>query len=361
MKKVTASMLANAIGGLDKSIPYEYPNEKTKTKIQVIDVKKGEGPVTIKRWNPLKGESYSNAKTVNISAQALWRMANAIEPSRPVNVDRVFGASYNSRSALEALLLHTEFFYLCYPGRLEKMGENTRVKTGHKHLIYLPDEPHKKGVIQELEKSEIVVTQVDRELYFDALHLNESQTRDKAKVEIDRRHAQIQLMLIKIGEAFGLNSWVARNDHGIKYNGKAFIEMDSVIRSLDDVTALQGYTKSVTKGDLIDLIWLSADGKKIPAVIEIEHSTGVTSGLTRMKSFKEEAPELAHMTYIIAAPDEIRAQVVKKSLDPQFLDLDIRYLSYSSIEDMYLLSRRKIEGIDNIKFFHTFLETVKNI
>ncbi|WP_133471300.1 restriction endonuclease [Paraglaciecola marina] len=358
MEKVTASNLAKAIDGLDKSVAYDYPHEKTHTKIKVVDVKRGEGPVTIKRWNPLKG-SYENAKIVTISVQALWRMANAIEPGRPINVDRVFGASYNSRSALEALLLHTEFFYLCYPGRLEKMGENTKVKTGHKHLIYLPDEPHKKGVITELEKSEIVVTQVDRELHFDALHLTEGTNRDKAKVEIDRRHAQIQLMLIKIAESFGLHSWVARNDQGIKYNGQSFIEMNSVVKKLVDAAALQGYRKAATAGDLIDLIWLSKDGKKIPAVIEIEHSTGVTSGLTRMKSFKTEAPELAHMTYIIAAPDEIRSQVVRKSLDPQFQDMDIKYLSYSSIEDMYLLSRRKIQGIDNIKFLHTFLEPTK--
>ena len=136
-------------------------------------------------------------------------MANAIEPGRPINVDRVFGASYNSRSAFEALLLHTEFFYLCYPGRLEKMGDKTKVKGGHKHLIYLPDQPHEKGVITELDRTDVVVSQVDRELYFDALHLIEEHTKDKAKIEIDRRHAQIQLMLIKIGEAFGLKSWVA--------------------------------------------------------------------------------------------------------------------------------------------------------
>lgn len=359
--KLTASNLAKMIDGLDKSLTYEYPHDKTTTKIRVVDVKGAEGPITFKRWDPNKGESFEDAKIVNISVQAIWTMANAIEPGKPVNVDRVFGASYNSRSAFEALLLHTEFFYLCYPGRLERMGENTKVKHGHKHSIYLPDRPHKKGVITELENSEIVVAQVDREFYFDALHLSESRIRDKVQVEIDRRHAQIQLMLIKIGAAFGLNSWVARNDHGIKYDNKAFIEMDTVIKDLRDTAALQGYVKAADKGDLIDLIWLSDDGRKIPAIIEIEHSTGITSGLTRMKSFKVEAPDLAHMTYIIAAPDEIRSQVVKKSLEPQFKDMDIHFLSYSSIEDMYLLSQRKIKGIDNLKFFHTYLEKMNSI
>jgi type II restriction enzyme len=42
----------------------------------------------------------------------LWRLANAIQEDAPINLDRVLGASYNSRSVIESLLAHTPQFYL---------------------------------------------------------------------------------------------------------------------------------------------------------------------------------------------------------------------------------------------------------
>ena len=316
-----------------------------------------EGPITIKRCDPSKGGSFDDAKAQTISSKMLWRLASALKINHPVNIDRVFGASYNTRSALEALLLHTEFFYLCYPGRLERIGPNTEVKVGHKHIIFDMDNPSKKGVIVEKKINDMVVTEIDREVRFDSLLLD-SKARKKADIDLERRHAQIQVLLIKAAASMGLTSWVASNDHSIKYNGQRLIEMDEVMKSMDTTPALQGYSKAPDAGKLIDCIWFTKDGKKIPAILEIEHSTGVTSGLNRMKKFMLEAPDLRDMTYIIVAPDEIREQVFRKSAQPQFSDMNVKYLSYSAVEDLYLLSLRKIQGIDNIKFFHTFLEDV---
>jgi hypothetical protein len=358
--QVTATNLAKAIDLLDKNVTYDYPNSKTKTKIKIIDVKMPEGPITIKRWNPSKGENISSAKENTISSKMLWRLASPLKPNHPINIDRVFGASYNTRSALEALLLHTECFYLCYPGRLERIGPYTEIKGGHKHILFCPDEPHRQGIIEVKEINDMVISEVERELHFDSLLLQtiENRTHNKIDIEIQRRHAQIQVLIVKIGEALQLKTWVAKNDHSIEYNGQKLINMSSVIKNLPDIPALQGYPKAPPAGELIDCIWFSDDGKKIPAIIEIEHSTGVTSGLNRMKGFMKEAPELAHMTYIIAAPDEIREQVLQKAAKPQFLDMNIKFLPYSAIEDLYLLCQRKLKGIDNIKFFHTFLEDV---
>jgi type II restriction enzyme len=294
-----------------------------------------------------------------ISTQMLWRLASAIKPGRPVNIDRVFGASYNTRSALEALILHTPDYYSCFPGRLEKMGPVTTVKKGHKHIIFCPGEPHTSGVIVKKVIEDMVISEVDREVYFDSLMLTDSTNKKAIDVEIDRRHAQIQVLLIKCAEAMGLKTWVAKNDQGIKYKDQRLIEFESVMKDLASSPALQGYPNAGPAGELIDCIWFSDDGKKIPAIIEIEHSTGVTSGLNRMKGFMEEAPELAHMTYIIAAPDEIRAEVMRKACAPQFDDMNIQYLPYSAVEDLYLLCNRKLKGIDSAKFFHTFLEPVQ--
>ena len=358
--KVNASNLANAINSLNKNIIYDYPNPKTTTKIKIVNVKLPEGPIIIKRCDPSKGESFEGKKEQTISSKMLWRLANAIQPGHPVNIDRVFGASYNTRSALEALLLHTEFYYQCYPGRLERIGEVSEVKHGHKHILFCPDEPHTKEEIGRKEVNDMVITEVEREFRIDSLLLTENVENNSGKIDIkiQRRHAQIQLLLIKCAESMGLTSWVAKNDQGIRFDGKRLVELDSVIKDLASVTALQGYVDAAPAGELIDLIWFSKDQKKIPAIIEIEHSTGVTSGLNRMKGFLKEAPELAHMTYIIAAPDEIREQVFQKASKPQFSDMNIKYLPYSAVEDMYLLCQRNLRGIDNIKFFHTFLERV---
>jgi hypothetical protein len=356
---VNASNIANAVNSLNKNVVYDYPNPKTKTKIKIVNVKMPEGPIKIKRCDPSKGETFEGKKEQTISSKMLWRLASAIKPGHPINIDRVFGASYNTRSALEALLLHTEFYYQCYPGRLERTGELSEVKHGHKHLLFCPDEPHRKGVVGIKEVNDMVITDVEREFRIDSLLLSDASTNtNEIDVKIKRRHAQIQVLLIKCAERMGLKTWVAKNDQSIQYNGQRLIEMDSVINKLSDTTALQGYHEAAPAGELIDVIWFSDDCKKIPAIIEIEHSTGVTSGLNRMKGFMKEAPELAHMTYIIAAPDEIREQVFQKAAKPQFSDMNIKYLPYSAIEDLYLLCERNLKGIDNIKFFHTFLENV---
>ncbi|WP_105188494.1 restriction endonuclease [Pseudoalteromonas sp. T1lg48] len=359
MEKVTASNLAMAINSLDKNVIYDYPNPKTKTKIKILHVKIPEGPISIKRCDPNKGESFDTQKEETISSQMLWRLANAIKPNYPINIDRVFGASYNTRSALEALLLHTEKYYLCYPGRLERTGEITEVKNGHKHIIYSPDDPHPKGQIGIKEVNNMVISDIEREFLIDSLLLNHQENaKNKAELNIQRRHAHIQVLLIKCAEAMGLKSWVAKNDHSIEYNGQKLIELDSVIKDLSNASALRGYDRAAPSGELIDIIWFDEEGKKIPAIIEIEHSTGITSGLTRMKGFQEEAPELAHMTYIIVAPDEMRSQVMQKASKPQFEGMNVKFLPYSAVEDLYLLCQRKLKGIDNIKFLHTFLEDV---
>lgn len=48
---------------------------------------------------------------------------------------------------------------------------------------------------------------------------------------------------------------------------------------------LASYEEARVAANLIDCIWFK-NGKLMPAVMEVEQSTGVTSGLTRMKNFK---------------------------------------------------------------------------
>ena len=116
-----------------------------------------------------------------------------------------------------------------------------------------------------------------------------------------------------------------------------------------------GYTRDInvflTKGDGKQLrkdmktyrakagLWASSAGRRAPifplprnrkAVTEVEHTTGVTSGLTRMKGLYDMIPEFK-IRYVIVAPDEDRDMVIEKCNRPQFVCLDARYFSYSSV------------------------------
>lgn len=124
----TAVNLIKAITGLNRNVVYEYPTKTTKSRIKILQITLPEGPILIERTTPPKGNTPLKKDEVSLSVDMIQRLANAIKPNKPINVDRVFGASYNTRSALETLLLHTEFFYLCYPGRIQNIGQNTKVK-----------------------------------------------------------------------------------------------------------------------------------------------------------------------------------------------------------------------------------------
>ena len=138
-QKLTAANLVSAIVSLKKNVNYNYVNSSNTHTIQIVHVEKPEGPIKIKRGDT----------ETSISKQAIWRLADALSTGEPVNVDRVFGASYNFRSALEALLAHTPEIYWCKLQRIQPGLNKSEVVEGHKHIIWLPDRPHEKGVMKE--------------------------------------------------------------------------------------------------------------------------------------------------------------------------------------------------------------------
>ena len=96
-----------AINQLPNNQDYNYINPSNTGKIIIDNVILPEGAIYIKRYNPTRGESRAAARRTSMSTEMIWRVANAIRPGVPVNIDRILGASYNTRSALEALLAHT--------------------------------------------------------------------------------------------------------------------------------------------------------------------------------------------------------------------------------------------------------------
>jgi hypothetical protein len=357
MRKLSASNIVSYINQLGKDNPYKYISPKNMGQIKICGIDLPEGPIHIKRWIPSRGQIESDQSEETISSEMIWRVANSFMPNHPINFDRVLGGSYNTRSVLESLLAHTPEFYYCYPGRIENTTSHSAIKRGHKHLMWNPDSPHTIGVIKEAQ-TEIVISEMPAlDAFYDSLVLPSDHLPDnKLDIDIKRRHAQIQIALYFIGKQLNFRTWIAQNDKGILYQNKKIGEYEGVIPNLKKEQLLIAYNDAAQAALLIDCIWFK-NGKLMPAVMEIEHSTGVTSGLSRMKNFKDKFPPFP-TRYVIVAPDEDRDKVLKEANKKQFHDLDTRYFTYSAVEELYsLCQRRKIKGVSE-EFLDCYMEPV---
>jgi type II restriction enzyme len=344
-----------AIAGLPRDTHFQYVNPQNHARIVIHRIQEPEGPIEIKRYNPTKGETLADANVESISTQMIWRLANAFLPNKPINVDRIFGGSYNTRSVLEALVAHTPEFYWCRPGRIEQMNAYKATRAGHKHLIYLPNELHENGVLGfkdvDMDISEVAVADV----IYEGVELTPQEPDSPMTIEQQRRHAQIQIAIVLIGQHLGFRTWVAANDRSIQYGGQRIAELASVVDNLGSEQVLEAYPDAAHAARLIDCIWFR-NGRLMPAVMEVEHSTGVTSGLTRMKRFYDTGPALRDIRWTIVAPDEDRIKVIEQANRDQFRDLHAKFFPYSAVEELYsLCERRKPKGITD-PFIDAFME-----
>src|SRR5579871_560899 len=357
MNKLTASNIASFINQLDKKAAYNYLDPKNKGLIQIVEVELPEGPIKIKRWNPTKKQTPSSKKIEPISTEMIWRIANAFSPNQPINFDRVLAGSYNTRSVLESLLAHTSQFYYCYPGRIEDKGGTTKIKDGHKHLIWLPDNPHQQGISMKTETSVHISEIPSIDIYYDPVTLPDDILNPTIDVNIQKRHAQIQFLLYKIGYQLGYSTWIAQNDKGIKYQDKKFGEYEGIVSSLRNKNNLIGkFEEAISSALLIDCIWFK-NGSLMPAVMEIEHSTGVNSGLLRMKKLYNHISNFK-TRYVIVASDDDRDEVIRKANAKDFADLNTRFFSYSAVEELYALcQKRKLKGVTE-EFLDCYMEPI---
>lgn len=358
MGKVTAYNLAHAISCLPRNREFNYVNPSTPGRIRVMDVTMPAGPVTIRRWNPNKGETYLTAKDESISSEMLWRVANALSENEPINVDRLFAGSYNTRSVLESLLAHSPEFYYCYPGRIFDKDGSTSIEHGHKHIIWTPDQPHDNGVLVQKNVENMAISEIPaRTIVYDDILVPDSMlTGGPLDIEGVRRHTQIQIALYIIGMQLGYRTWIAQNDMGIQYKGQPLVAQPNIISSLSSDDNLLSRNHAESQAKLIDCIWFQ-NGRFMPAVMEVEHTTGVTSGLTRMKGLYDMIPEF-RTRYVIVAPDEDRDMVVEKANRPQFQCLDTRYFSYSSVEELYhICTHRNLHGVTQ-DFLDCYMEKI---
>ena len=352
--KYTAYNLIKAISKLPRNRNYNYI--ATAGYIRIEDVAIPAGPIKFKRWNPNKGEGPLGAKIESISKEMIWRVANAISENEPINFDRVLGASYNTRSVLESLLAYTPEFYYCYPGRVEDIDGHTSIKHGHKHILWQPSEPHENGVLTEKNVENMAIVEIPiKNVVYDSLVLPDTIGGDM-DIEVKRRHTQIQIALYLIGMSLGYRTWIAQNDKSILYQGTPLLEHKDIIPTLQNETILSAFPHAETSALLIDCIWFR-NHTLMPAVFEVEHTTGITSGLTRMENLYTYIPSIK-TRYVIVAPDDDREEAIDKINRPQFRDIEARYFPYSAVEELfYICSHRNIRGITDA-FLDSYMEKV---
>lgn len=362
--RTTAESIISAIAALPRNITYGYVNDNNHGRIEIVDVCKPVGPIYFKRWNPSKNTFEHNAKVEKISYGEILRLANAFQPGEPINVDRILGGSYNTRSVLESLIAHTPEFYHCRPGRIQQDGDVISIKQGHKHLVWVPEHPHRNGCLgEEYTEVEAVSEIPPRQAAYKELEFGDKET---GEIRVDngddelhlRRHTQIQFAAYEIGLHMNYYTWIAQNDYKIKIGGKPICDYDKVVKSLFDCPIISSNRKAVEAARLIDCIWLNT--REIPAVMEVEHSTGITSGLSRMLNFETVAPRLANTRYVIIAPDDQQNHVKKESNKELYLPLDTRFFPYSAVEELCELCRRRnIRGISQ-EFLDCYMEPMVN-
>ena len=271
-------------------------------------------------------------------------------------MDRLFSAGGNTRSALETLLVYTPHFFVCYPKRVDiNTGE---ILENQKHIMWCPDEAHPLEQVQRKTYNFDISDSLDLGVEFDKIDINPSEVGTEFdSIDAKRTHVQMQIALIEIGKALNFETWIAKNDQSILVGGTQMAAMPSVIQSLDTVSILH-QPDMKNKAEYIDCIWFAENRTRIPAVIEIEHSTGVTSGLTRMSRFRDTLGDIVP-TFAVVAPDRLRNKVVSEGNDIHFKALDIRFMPYSAVRELYsLVKRYALQDAVNYRFVRAFMERV---
>lgn len=351
---ITTSELVRAISDLPTNRDYRYVNTRTTTHVRILRITLPEGPITIMRYDPVQGEGIGGAEETTISTQMIARIAYSLVENQPINFDRVLGGSYNTRSALEALLAHTPQFYFCYPGRVDSYtGE---IKTGHKHLIWCPNEPHEMGVLSR-KNTDIVISESPNLTFYDVVSVPPELLTEDDDIEIRRQHARIQIALTVIGLSLGYRVWVAQNDRGLIYNGRRISDYDGVLQSMrNDQILISSFADAIQNALLIDAIWFG-NHRYMPAVLEVEHTTGVVSGLNRMLRFHQSIPAV-NTRFVIVAPDDDRQLVTREANREQFRVISPKYFPYSAVEELlWLVRRRNLRGITQ-EFIDSYLDEV---
>ncbi len=134
---------------------------------------------------------------------------------------------------------------------------------------------------------------------------------DEEKDEESKRiHSEMQWMLLWLGNELNLNLRLPKTDLTQSHKKNEIVNLAGKLKELPFDILMAG--RSVQR---IDVLWLKDN--KIIAAFEIEHSTGIESGLFRMSHLWVSLEDLSIRTYIVA-PDTDVYKAQDKISEPTF-------------------------------------------
>ena len=130
------------------------------------------------------------------------------------------------------------------------------------------------------------------------------------------------------------------------------LQFPNIVNDLHKERVISNFPDAINVAKHVDCLWFNGG---MPFAFEVKHSTGVTSGLTRMNALRTQM-EFSRTNYVIVADDNARNEVLKKASDPQFNRMDLWYMPYSAVSEMHAFTiRHRNHGV-NRDFMKSFME-----
>lgn len=152
-------------------------------------------------------------------------------------------------------------------------------------------------------------------------------------------HVEMQWRLVNLGNKAGSKVWVPKNDQ--KKIMKAYGYTNFENEFSDGVDLQAKYVEN------IDVIW--KEEFRIDAAFEVEHTTGIYSGLLRFSDLRIIAPNSKYPLFIVAPTSQrnrIKEQVNRPTFKKMAFIQEVRYLSYETVNEVDKFFERSSSGLN---------------
>ena len=179
--------LIKLISELNINTEYDYV-KVGESKVVITNIDIDSQTISFKR---VKGEQES---FYNLSGDRLNTLASACKEKVPVNIDALFSGGSNDRSAIEAIIARTKEFSVVYIQR-------------KKHIVWLPDRPHKIGEISETNTDGLLIN---------GIHSTQLLSIKNNDLEKEYSVSELKLLFKKYYEIYEKNKNEKNTDYTIK-------------------------------------------------------------------------------------------------------------------------------------------------
>ncbi len=177
------------------------------------------------------------------------------------------------------------------------------------------------------------------------------EAKNRAEEEKEElNHIGTQGVLRDLGRSFGYDVWVASNDR-TRPLGNGML-CDGCLPELPSTIAATPDSQEAVR--LIDVLWLDRGTDRVAAAFEVEHTTGISTGLLRMLNLAVGVPPDRLPNLYLVAPDNREEEVRSKVSHPVFRlvqNLRVRFLSYGALQ----------ADLDSMKRFGSGLKAIEAI